>query len=323
MEVRHIQAFIAVAEELSLRRAGRRLGVSQASISRQVQQLEQELGLTLFLRRRDGIELTHQGTLMLDQAMRLAAAATEFTDHMKTVEAHRRGVVRLGISWGLWDAVNRIRARHEARATGVAVLGNDMPSWNQVEALRQRRLDVGLLRLPCDTRELQCAVLYRECEVAVLPAAHPLAGRSSVRLAELASDRLLLHDRDHAPIIYDKIFELYSAAGVTPHIVATTASPASPGGMINVASGKGIYLGLGSLMTMKDAPGIAVVRIEDPRAALQVCLVWRASETSPTVLDFVAAARDAFATGGAATGPKRAPVRRALKTRGGRSRRTA
>src|SRR5207253_969527 len=161
MEVRHIQAFIAVAEELSLRRAGRRLGVSQASISRQVQQLEQELGLTLFLRRRDGIELTHQGTLMLDQAMRLAS--------------------------------------------------------------------------------------------------HPLAGRSSIRLSDLAQDRLLLHDRDHAPIIYDKIFELYAAAGVTPHIVATTASPASPGGLINVASGKGIYLGLGSLMTMKDAPGIAVV----------------------------------------------------------------
>jgi len=321
MEVRHIQAFIAVAEELSLRRAGRRLGVSQASISRQVQQLEQELGLTLFLRRRDGIELTHQGTLMIDQAMRLTSAAAEFADHMKTVEAHRRGVVRLGIAWGLWDAVNRIRARHQSRATGVAVLGHDMPSWNQVEALRQRRMDVGLLRLPADTRELQCAVLYNECVVAVLPSSHPLAGRSSVRLGELASDRLLLHDRDHAPIIYDKIFELYSAAGLTPHIVATSASPASPGGMINVASGKGIYIGLGSLMTMKDAPGITVVRLEDPQAALQGCLVWRSSETSPTVLGFVDAAREAFATK-AASGPKRTPVRRAAsKPRSARSRR--
>ena len=298
MEVRHIQAFIAVAEELSLRRAGRRLGVSQASISRQVQQLEHELGLTLFLRRRDGIELTHQGTLMLDQAMRLAAAAAEFADHMKTVEAHRRGVVRLGIAWGLWDAVNRIRARHEARGTGVAMLGNDMSSWNQVEALRQRRIDVGLLRLPCDTRELQYAPLYNECVVAILPASHPLAGRSSVKLAELAHERLLLHDRDHQPIIYDKIFELYSAAGITPHIVATTATPASPGGMIHVASGKGIYLGLGSLMqSMKDSPGIAVVRIEDPRAALQICIVWRTAETSPAVLEFVEVAREAFATG--------------------------
>jgi DNA-binding transcriptional LysR family regulator len=323
MEVRHIQAFIAVAEELSLRRAGRRLGVSQASISRQVQQLEQELGLTLFLRRRDGIELTHQGTLMLDQAMRLSAAATEFADHMKTVEAHRRGVVRLGISWGLWDTVNRIRARHQARANGVAVLGSDLASWHQVEALRQRRIDVGLLRLPSDTRELHCAVLFNECVVAILPASHPLAGRSSVRLAELAGDRLLLHDRDHAPVIYDKIFELYSAAGVTPHIVATTASPATPGGMINVASGKGIYIGLGSLMTsMKDAPGIAVVRLEDTRAALQVCVVWRAAEASPTVLDFVSAAREAFATE-AASGPKRAPVRRTHKARGVRPRRAS
>jgi len=261
---------------------------------------------------------------MLDQAMRLAAAAAEFTDHMKTVESHRRGVVRLGIAWGLWDAVNRVRARHEARATGVAVLGNDMASWNQVEALRQRRVDVGLLRLPCDLRELQCSVLYNECVVAILPAGHPLAGRSSVKLAELAGDRLLLHDRDHAPIIYDKIFELYSAAGVTPHIVATAASPASPGGMINVASGKGIYLGLGSLMTsMKDAPGIAVVRLEDPRAALQVCVVWRAAESSPAVLNFVEAAREAFATE-AASGPKRAPVRRAIKSRGAtRARRSA
>ena len=317
MEVRHIQAFIAVAEELSLRRAGRRLGVSQASISRQVQQLEQELGLTLFLRRRDGIELTHQGTLMLDRAMRLASAAAEFTDHMRTVEAHRRGVVRLGIDWGLWDCLNQVRARHAARAPGVAVLGTDMPSWTQVEALRQRRLDVGLVRLPCDIRELECSVLHGESVVAVLPSGHPLAGRSSVRLEELAGERLLLHDRDHAPIVYDKIFELYSAAGVTPHIVATSASPVSPGGMINVASGKGIYLGLGSLMQMNDAPGIAVVRLDEPRAVLQVCVVWRASESSPTVLEFVAAAREAFART-TATGPKRAPVRRVSRTRGSR-----
>ena len=89
--------------------------------------------------------------------------------------------------------------------------------------------------------------------------------------------------------------------------------------MINVASGKGIYLGLGSLMTsMKDAPGIAVVRLEDPRAALQVCVVWRAAEASPTVLEFISAAREAFATD-AASGPKRTPVHRASKTRSRRA----
>jgi DNA-binding transcriptional LysR family regulator len=295
MEVRHIQAFIAVAEELSLRRAGRRLGVSQASVSRQVQQLEQELGLTLFLRRRDGIELTHQGTQMLEQAMRLAGAAAEFADHMRTVESHRHGVVRLGINWGLWDAVNKIRACHSVKRPGVAVLGHDMTSAIQVDALRQRRIDVGLLRPPFDARELEVACLYDECVVAVLPAGHPLAGRQSVKLAELAGERLLLHDRELAPGIYDKIFELYSAAGVTPHIVATTASPASPGGMIHVASGKGIYIGLGSLLQLNDAPGIAAVRVDEPRAALPVQMAWRVTESSPAVLDFIASVRNSFA----------------------------
>jgi DNA-binding transcriptional LysR family regulator len=294
MEVRHVQAFVAVAEELSLRRAGRRLGVSQASISRQVQQLEQELGLTLFLRRRDGIELTHQGSLMLDQAMRLANAAAQFADHIRTVESHKRGVIRLGMMWGLWETVNRIRASHAARAPGVAVLGSDMTSSLQADALRQRRIDVGLLRPPFDTRELQSAVLYDECVVAVLPSEHPMASRPSVRLSELAGERLLLHDRELAPGIYDKIFELYSAAGVTPHIVATSASPASPGGMIQVASGKGIFVGLGSLMALPDAPGIAIVRLDDARATLPVCVVWRANETSPAILQFVQSARDAF-----------------------------
>ena len=71
--------------------------------------------------------------------------------------------------------------------------------------------------------------------------------------------------------------------------------------------------------TMKDAPGIAVVRLEDPRAALQVCVVWRTSEASPAVLEFVAAAREAFATE-AASGPKRTAVRRPVKARGARVR---
>ena len=121
MDFRHVNAFIAVAEELSLRRAGRRLGVSQPALSRQVQQLEQELGLTLFVRHPDGIELTHHGTLMLDQARRLASAATRLADNVRAAESHRRGAVRLGIPWGLWPAVNRIRmASASAAMAGTA-----------------------------------------------------------------------------------------------------------------------------------------------------------------------------------------------------------
>lgn len=321
MDFRHVHAFIAVADELSLRRAARRLGVSQPALSRQVQQLEQELGLTLFVRHPDGIELTHHGTLMLERARRLAAAATQITDSVHGAEPPKRAV-RLGVPWGLWDAVNRICSRQAARAPEVAVIGEDMTSCAQTDALRQRRIDVGLVRPPVDTRDLRCERLFDECVVAVLPATHPLAGRERVRIAELASERLLLHERELAPGIYDKIFELYAAAGITPDIVPTTASPANPGGLIQVVSGKGIYLGLGSLLALRELTGITMVRIDDPRALLPVSVAWRADESASDVLHFIASIRGAFSGAarrrmGAVVAAQGAPKRR---TRPGRRR---
>ena len=294
MDFRHVHAFIAIAEDLSLRKAARRLGISQPALSRQVQQLEQELGLRLFVRHPGGIELTHHGTLMLDQARRLSEAAREFADHVRTAESHNRGALRLGIGWGLWNTVNRIVAHQAARMPGVAVIGADIVSSAQIEALRRRRIDVGLARPPLDTREMRFETLFSEGIVAMLPAAHPLAGRASVRLADLGGERILMHDRGLAPGIYDKIFEMYAAAGMSPHIVPTSASPASAGGMIQVASGKGIYIGLGTLLSFGDTPGIVMVPLDEPAATLPVCLVWRASESSPVVLQFIESVRELF-----------------------------
>lgn len=294
MDFRHVHAFIAIAEELSLRKAARRLGVSQPALSRQIQQLEQEIGLMLFVRHPDGIELTHHGTLMLEQARRLSEAAAEFGQHVRIGDSRRRGAVRLGITWGLWKTVNRIVEHHATRVPGVAVLGSDILSSAQGDALRHRRIDVGLARPPLDTRDLRCDTLFDECIVAVLPGGHPLAGRERVRLTDLATERLLLHDRELAPGIYDRILELYSAAGITPQIVPTSASPASAGGLIQVASGKGIYLGLGGLLTFAETPGIAIVRLGEPRASLPVSVLWRASESSLVVLQFVESVRSAF-----------------------------
>jgi DNA-binding transcriptional LysR family regulator len=294
VDFRHVHAFIAIAEDLSLRKAARRLGVSQPALSRQIQQLEQELGLKLFVRHPDGIELTHHGSLMLDHARQLSQAATEFAEHIRTTDSNKRGAVRLGITWGVWDTISRLVAHHATRAAGIAVLGVDILSGAQGDALRQRRIDVGLARPPLDTRELRCEVLYLEPVVAVLPAGHPLAGRTTVHLAELAAERLLLHDRDLAPGIYDKIFELYAAAGITPHVVPTSASPASAGGLIQVASGKGIYIGLGGLQTFAETPGIAIVRLDEPGASLPIYAVWRASESSPIVRQFIESVHDVF-----------------------------
>src|SRR5215510_3842724 len=99
-----------VAEERNFTRAAQRLHISQPPLTRQIRQLESELGVTLFLRHRTGVELTPEGRALLDKARTVSTAVADFENWARLVKAPRTKGVAVGVSWGLWEAVNRIRA---------------------------------------------------------------------------------------------------------------------------------------------------------------------------------------------------------------------
>ena len=109
MDFRHIKAFIAVADTLSVTKAAERLHISQPPLSRHIHQLEEELGLTLFLRHRHGVTLTDDGRRLLEKARALDAAGTEFCEVARQMARGEQSRIRIGIGWGLWDVVNRLR----------------------------------------------------------------------------------------------------------------------------------------------------------------------------------------------------------------------
>src|SRR5688500_1744539 len=109
MDFRHLRAFIAVAETLSVTRAAARLHISQPPLSRHIHQLEEELDVTLFVRHRQGVTLTDAGRRLLEKARALDAAALDFYEAAREVASGQSNTIRVGIGWGLWDAVNSIR----------------------------------------------------------------------------------------------------------------------------------------------------------------------------------------------------------------------
>src|SRR5688500_20276051 len=111
-ELRHHRAFVTVEEEVTFTRAARRLHLSQPPLSKQVRQLERELGTTLFVRRPDGIELTRDGAMLLERAQATLTAIDDFQETTKSVSMLARPL-RLGIGWGLSDEMERIRAHHD------------------------------------------------------------------------------------------------------------------------------------------------------------------------------------------------------------------
>jgi len=292
MDLRHLRAFVAVAEEGAFTKAARRLHISQPPLSKQVRQLERELGTRLFVRRRDGIELTRDGAMLLERAQTALSAFHDFEEFTKSV-ASRARPLRIGIGWGLWEAVERIRAHHEQRFREMRIVAEDLCSERSHSL--ERRIDLAVTRPPVDDALYESEVLFEEQFVALLADTHALAARKAIRLAELANEPLLMYERSVGPGVYDKTFALFRAAGIQPQLVGAQPPPYAHGAMMLVASRQGYYIGIASPFTQTHrVSGIAVVPLDEPGARLEVRIAWRRNEASRWVSEFVRSARAVF-----------------------------
>jgi DNA-binding transcriptional LysR family regulator len=290
MDFRHIKAFIAVADALSVTKAAERLHISQPPLSRHIHQLEHELGITLFLRHRQGVTLTEEGRRLLEKARALDAAATEFTDSARRAATGEAARIRIGIGWGLWDVVNKLRIDFGKVRPDVSFEVRDVYCSDDCqEHLKHSTLDVVFTRPPFDETVLDVAPIYHERIQAVMSDASPLASGKEVRIRDLADVPLLLWDRHMGPALYDKVLDLYARLDVAPTMTPTPgAGPYNHAGLMLVASGKGVYLCLGVPLTSpQPASGVAVLPVGDPGATIEVCVANRKGEASPLVHQFL------------------------------------
>jgi DNA-binding transcriptional LysR family regulator len=297
VDFRHLRAFIAVADESSVTKAATRLHISQPPLSRHIRQLEEELGVRLFVRHRHGVTLTDAGRQLLKEARALDAAASDFFATARRVTRDDSHTVRVGIGWGLWEPINRVRIELARRADHPTIEVSDLNCSDECnEKLRNRSLDVVFSRPPFDTGALNVGPLYKERLLAVLREDHPLASRKTVRLRELAAEPLLLWDRHLMPAVYDTVLALCESSEVRPKMIATPgAGPHNHAGMMMVASGQGAYICIGVPVSSHErASGVALVPLADPGAAVDICVAWRQKESSAAVLQFMDSVWEVF-----------------------------
>src|SRR5512135_2642707 len=183
MELRHLRYFVAVAEELNVRRAAERLHVSQPPLSRQIHDLESEVGAKLFLRSKQGMELTDAGRFLLKEARQILSQSERAVQLAQAAGRGEAGRLELAYSAAFYDpayvrAVRVFRKRYPAAELRI----RDLLTYQQIQELLEKRLDLGYvgLRFPELEKDLAFECVRQGALWAAFPPDHPLARRRSV-----------------------------------------------------------------------------------------------------------------------------------------------
>jgi DNA-binding transcriptional LysR family regulator len=216
VELRHLRYFVAVAEEGAMARAAERLHLTQPSLSRQLRQLEREMGTPLFERTTRGTTLTASGTALHRHALLLLRLADATRDVARAPDHMARDIVNLGIPQGVPpDQLMRALAEVDKRLPYTAISITEASSAEQLKLIREGHLDLGIVREP-PSGNLRAELLFDvPVGLAVRPG-HDLSEKSFCRLSDLDGLRVLAHGRQQVPVVHDRLVVAAHDAGVVP-----------------------------------------------------------------------------------------------------------
>jgi DNA-binding transcriptional LysR family regulator len=283
LELRHLRYFVAVAEELHFRRAAERLHVAQPAVSEQVRKLEDELGVRLFDRTQRNVSLTDAGTALLAEARRVLRQAEVARLAARSARERAGMVLRLGYVPSSLPAIVP-RALHRVASTMRHLETTMEPGsgLELIEAVRSGELDAAVVSLPAPTGGLRATTVGDQRAVAVFPVGHPHAVSSSVRLEQIAPERIVTLPRDADRPFYDAVIASCRDAGISPTLVEM------PDGQVErmllaVASGAGMALLPECVSERYAGAGVRFVPLSDGGPVVSTAIVSRRdTEHMPT-----------------------------------------
>lgn len=291
MELRHLRYFVAVGEEEHFGRAAERLHVVQPALTRQVRQLEDELGCALFERLKRGVRLTEAGKSFLEEARRVLSDLGHGVDRTRLVAQGKVGRLRVGFSDTATYSGELPSILHDFRTRWPDVRLELFPSSSVVagEQLRRQEVDVAFVyTLPTNLRELETHTISVERWVLALPHAHPLVKSKRVRLRDLKGEPFVWFPRPVAPPLYDRVLAACHAAGLTLNIVQEVNNPTT---MLSLVAG-GIGLSFTITSAARTKPDSVCCARWKTGDTSELSTIWRADNKVPALQKFIEMVRN-------------------------------
>ena len=297
MEFRQIRYFEAVARTLSFSRAAEILHVAQPALSRQIQQLEDELGVLLFDRSLRPLKLTNAGAFLFAQSIQIIERLEEVQCAMQRLGAGGARWMGVGFTPSLlYGALPKALKIFSDAHPAVEVTMMELMSVQQVDALKTGRIDVGVGRLEIEDDMLENRQLAEEPLVAAVPNPGELAGTGEIALEALATAAFILYPATQKPSFADKILDDLRARGVRPRKIHETNGLQTAIGL--VSAGLGVTIVPESVRRLSRAD-VCYRPLSDRSLTARLIMTTRKGDASPFLDGFRAALHAAIEIGNA------------------------
>jgi DNA-binding transcriptional LysR family regulator len=290
-----LRGFVAVADELHFGRAAARLKMTQPPLSRQIQKLERVVGAQLLERDNRRVTLTAAGEVFLGEARRLLSLADSAPEVARRVSSGSHGVVRIGFTAAsTYGTLGRLLNQVARELPDIDLDLHEMVTREQVAALLNEEVDLGLARPPFDAETFGSRLLHREALLVAVPSGHRLVGLGrDVAAADLVTEPVVMHSPTRARYFYDLVVSMVPAASQNAvHTVSQILTM-----LWLVAAGRGIAF-VPSSAARLPIEGVEFVRLETPvPEPVELHLLWVRESRNPAlrrVLDLLARTEASF-----------------------------
>ncbi|HZO84768.1 MAG TPA: LysR substrate-binding domain-containing protein [Verrucomicrobiae bacterium] len=286
MELRHLRYFVAVADALNFTKAAEQLHLAQPSLTRQIHNLEGELGVRLFNREKNQVTLTAEGRAFLSDAKRLLAQAEESVNSVQRLSRGHTGELNIAyLSNFNFELLPETLGAFRIACPHVSLNLFDMSPAEQLRALEARKIDLGFigLRPPRTPKDLQWECISHHEIVVVLPAHHPMAKKQKIHVTELKQEFFIGMSEISHPGFRDWLIAACRPGGFVPRIIQDAELESAL--MQVIAQGLGVTLARSEIRKLPH-PGV-VFRTLMPTIKTDHWIAWNQNNGSPTLLHYV------------------------------------
>ena len=228
LELRHLRYFLAVAEDLHFRKAADRLFISQPGLSKQIKQLEEDLGVQLFERHNRSVVLTPAGLFLKDAVSRNLKDLEGMLDHARLLHSGLDGNLSLGyVGSAMQELIPDVLLTFKEEHPKVIFNLKEMDNQRQIKDLLSNEIDVGFVRLERVPRNLEVLPLLKENFCLVLPKDHPIDESNFKRLSQLKDEPFIMFDPSYSPSYYERVMQIFDDSGFVPIVSHNTIHASS------------------------------------------------------------------------------------------------